>query len=259
MAIGKIYDPRCVDDDYDGVSWSIPYAESSEYTYPEEYGEPLLSYYASPEAKKAIEELRAQARSEGVNNVQGYIREKYKPSTESADVPDEAYIDGQIAANGIKYLQRLAGDDSPFFLAVGFKRPHLPFVAPTKYWDLYDRKDIKLAEYQQPVKDGVEMAYHNYGELRSYTDIPAPETFTDIFTNRVPEEKQRELIHGYYASVSFIDAQVGKLLDELENLGIADKTIVVLWGDHGWHLGDHSLWCKHSIFEQATRSPLILT
>lgn len=148
--------------------------------------------------------------------------------------------------------------EAPFFLAVGFARPHLPFSAPKKYWDLYDRDEIELAEYPKAVKDGFNYAYHKSGELYSYTDIPELTSFSDIFTDKLPEDKQKELIHGYQACVSFIDVQVGRLLNELKQQGLDGNTIIVLWGDHGWHLGDHALWCKHTNFEQATRAPLII-
>ncbi|MCU4174403.1 sulfatase [Carboxylicivirga sp. N1Y90] len=259
VAVGKIYDPRCVDKQYDAPSWSIPYKESSVYNYPEEYGEPALSYYALEDRKVKVHALEEEARKKNVN-VHKYVSERFKPSVEMADVPDEAYIDGQIANNAIDYIDQFSKDkNKPFFLGVGFKRPHLPFAAPTKYWDLYKREEIELAKYPHPVKDGVQLAYHNSGELRSYTDIPPLSSFSDINTLDLPEAKQRELIHGYYAAISYIDAQVGKVMAKLKETGLDKNTIVVLWGDHGWHLGDHTLWCKHSNFEQATRVPLIIT
>ncbi|MBS2213859.1 sulfatase [Carboxylicivirga mesophila] len=258
VAVGKIYDPRCVDKEYDGPSWSIPYRESSKYTYPEAYGEPGLSYYALKENQAKVEEFQKEAAEKGIKNVHKYVSERFKPSTECADVPDEAYMDGQIANNAIRYMNQLANEGEPFFLAVGFKRPHLPFAAPKKYWDLYKREDIKVAAYRYAVKNGVDIAYHKSGELYSYTDIPPLTSFSDIFTDNLPDEKQKELIHAYYASVSFIDAQVGKLMANLKSKGLDKNTIIVLWGDHGWHLGDHSLWCKHTNFEQATRVPLII-
>lgn len=258
VAIGKIYDPRCVDKSYDKPSWSIPYKISAKYIYPEEWGEPALSYYVSKEGKEIVAKYEAEAREKGVKNLHAYVSSKYKPSTECYDAPDEAYMDGQIANNALKYMEELSKSEEPFFLAVGFKRPHLPFAAPKKYWDLYKREEVKLAEYQKPVKNGVAIAYHNHGELQSYTDIPTLESFSDIFSNLIDVDKQRELIHGYYASVSFIDAQVGKLMAKLKELGLDKNTIVIVWGDHGWHLGDHALWCKHTNFEQATRVPLII-
>ena len=258
IAVGKIYDPRCVDKSYDEPSWSIPYSESATYTYPEKYGEPGLSYYALAESKAIVHKLEKEAEAKGENKHQ-YVSERFKPSTEMADVEDEAYIDGQIANNAINYLKELKKEGEPFFLAVGFKRPHLPFAAPTKYWDLYKREEIKLAEYREPVKNGVDIAYHNSGEIQSYTDIPPLSSFSDINTMILPEEKQKELIHAYYASVSYIDAQIGKVIAELKKQGLDKNTVIVLWGDHGWHLGDHNMWCKHSNFENATRVPLIIS
>ena len=259
VAVGKIYDPRCVAKDYDGQSWSIPYAESSELVYPEQYGEPGLGYYTNAENKARIEALTEEAKTKGVKNIHGYVSERFKPSVECSNAPDEAHMDGQISNQAISYLKEMASSDKPFFLAVGFKKPHLPFTAPKKYWDLYDREKIPLAEYTQAVKDGVDLAYTRYEELQSYTDIPALESFSDIFSKQLPIEKQKELIHGYYACVSFIDAQVGELMKALKASGLDKNTVIVLWGDHGWHLGDHALWCKHTNFEQATRVPMIFS
>ncbi len=259
VATGKIYDPRCVDKSYDLPSWSIPYKESSKYVYPEEWGEPALSYYVDMESKAIVAKYEAEAREKGIKNLHAYVSGKFKPATECVDAPDNAYMDGQIANNAIRYMEELSQSDEPFFLAVGFKRPHLPFAAPKKYWDLYQREEVQLADYQKPVKDGVAIAYHNHGELQSYTDIPELKSFSDIFSNLIDEDKQRELIHGYYASVSFIDAQVGRVMAKLDELGLAENTIVIVWGDHGWHLGDHALWCKHSNFEQATHVPMIIS
>jgi arylsulfatase A-like enzyme len=259
VATGKIYDPRCVDKQYDGPSWSIPYKQSSNYVYPEKYGQPALGYFALDSSKQIVHKLEAEAHEKGIKNIHGYVSKRFKPSVENADVEDDAYIDTQIANNAIKYMDQLAKEDKPFFLAVGFKRPHLPFAAPKKYWDMYKREDIKLAEFRGPIKDGVSMALHKSNELQSYTDIPPLASFTDIFEDNLPEWKQKELIHGYKACVSYIDVQVGRVMDALKENGLDKNTVVVLWGDHGWHLGDHSLWCKHTNFEQATRVPMIFT
>jgi arylsulfatase A-like enzyme len=173
-------------------------------------------------------------------------------------------MDGALVNKAKTILSDLAKGGNPFFFAVGFAKPHLPFVAPKKYWDLYDRNTVPLAQFTEHAAESPEFAYHNSGELRAYSDIPGIPGIPGIksyTTNHIglPVDKQRELVHGYYAAVSYADAQIGKLLDELERLGLAENTIVVLWGDHGWHLGDHDLWCKHSNFEQATRSPLIIS
>jgi iduronate 2-sulfatase len=169
---------------------------------------------------------------------------------EIADVEDDAYWDGRIANKGIEDLRKLKDSDGPFFLALGFVKPHLPFNAPRKYWDMYDYDNITLPpSYIQP-ETTPSVAFHNYGELRSYATVPESGPLSDGMA--------RKLIHGYYATVSYVDAQIGRVLNELEDLGLADNTIVVLWGDHGYFLGEQMLWCKHSTFEKALRSPLAI-
>ncbi|TXT48661.1 MAG: sulfatase [Limisphaerales bacterium] len=170
---------------------------------------------------------------------------------ESADVPDNKYGDGMIADEAIERLRAAkAKAGEPFFLAVGFLKPHLPFVAPKKYWDLYDRNTFKLAQPQTPPVGAPSYAPQSGGELRNYKDMPAKGT--------LPDDLQRTLIHGYYAATSYMDAQAGRVLAELDKLGLAANTIVVLWGDHGWHLGDHGIWCKHTNYEQAARIPVLV-
>ena len=174
----------------------------------------------------------------------------YGYPVENVDVNDGAYFDGRIANKGIEDLKKLKNSDEPFFLALGFMKPHLPFNAPKKYWDLYDRENIELPEsYVQP-ETTPKQAFHNFGELRKYDGIPQKGHLSDDFA--------KELIHGYYACVSYLDAQIGKVLQELEDLGLAESTTVILWGDHGWNLGDHQLWCKHSTFETALKTPLLI-
>lgn len=172
------------------------------------------------------------------------------PAYESADVDDEAYSDGVIARRAVRDLKRLSERDEPFFLAVGFLKPHLPFIAPKRYWDLYDENDIDLPENYHPPEDAPREALHTSGELRAYAGIPAK--------GPVDDETARKLIHGYYACVSYTDAQIGKLLDALDELELTENTVVVLWGDHGWNLGEHTLWCKHCCFETSMHVPLIV-
>ncbi len=256
---GKIYDPRCVDKFLDKPSWSIPYIREFQIPYPKEYGSPALGYYQNPEIKAKIAELTEEAKRKGVKNTNKYITDRYKPPFEVSDVPDEAYTDGAIAQHALTLLDDVSKDSSkPFFLAVGFKRPHLPFVAPKKYWDLYDSNKITLAPYQKKSKNGTDLAYHKSGELQSYINPDIEYQLNDEDLLQVDENVQRELIHGYYACVSFVDTQIGKILDKLKQKGLDKNTIIVVWGDHGWHLGDHSLWNKHTNFEQATRSPLMI-
>jgi arylsulfatase A-like enzyme len=181
------------------------------------------------------------------------------PSSENYDVPDHAYDDGVITIKAKAQMIKMHDDKKPFFLAVGYHKPHLPFVAPKKYWDLYNRADMPLASFQEHANNAPEIAYHKSGELRNYTDIPAFAMYNEPgFHVRIKTEKQLELIHGYFAAVSYMDAQVGILLNTLDSLGTLNNTIIVLWGDHGWHLGDHDLWEKHTNLEQATRAPLII-
>lgn len=169
---------------------------------------------------------------------------------EVANVQDSVYRDGKIALKVIEDLQKLKEGKQPFFLTMGLMKPHLPFTAPKKYWDLYDRESIELPEsYVQPASTP-KQAFHKYGELRQYENIPKK--------GDIPDDLAKELIHGYYACVSYIDAQIGMVLDELKRLELEEDTIVILWGDHGWNLGDHKLWCKHVTFETALRTPLII-
>jgi arylsulfatase A-like enzyme len=172
------------------------------------------------------------------------------PPYEIADVPDDAYLDGKIAVRAIEDLERLKKAGKPFFLAVGFLKPHLPFNAPKRYWDLYDPSGVRLPSNYHPPRDAPKQALHNWGELRGYTQVPP--------RGPLPDEMALTLIRGYHACVSYTDRQIGRVLDALERLGLADETIVVLWGDHGWNLGEHTLWCKHCNFDTALRVPLIL-
>lgn len=259
--IGKIYDPRCVDDDLDKPSWSIPYYKKSDDYYDEKTGRPEGNYQL-PETKKLVKKFTDEAISKGLKGkeLNDFVGSKIKPSVECIDVPDNAYSDGVKTLHTKDILANLAKGGKPFFLAVGLTKPHLPFVAPKKYWDLYDRDKMPLAKYQQQAKNSPGLAYHNAAELYSYSDIPPISSFTDQKVGLdMSVEKQKELIHGYYAATSYTDANVGILLKAIDSLGLAKNTIIVLWGDHGWHLGDHNLWCKHTNFEQATHTPLLIS
>lgn len=210
----------------DEASWTVPHfrPQAPQYLKPENIAP------STPEAK--AKDLRGAA-------------------TESADVPDGAYADGQIALEAVKRIEAAKGKDEPFFLAVGFLKPHLPFVAPQKYWDLHDPAALPMPLRITPPDGAPEYAPQFGGELRRYRDMPpgnAP----------LGEDLTRHLIHGYYAATSYMDACAGLVLDALAANGFADNTIVVLWGDHGWHLGDHGMWCKHTNYEQAARIPLMI-
>lgn len=259
LGTGKIYDPRCVDKDIDKPSWSIPFYKEKNLKYPEEYGEPAFGYYQNKEIKKRIADLEKEAEAKGVKNPTKYARERYKPPFEMSDAPDEAYMDGAIAKKGIALIDRVSKDPSkPFFLAIGFKRPHLPFVSPKKYWDKFDESKVPYAAFQMKAKNGPSIAYHNSPELRSYKDPEVEYTISKENLLKLDKETQKKLIMGYYAATNFVDTQVGKVLNELKKKGLDKNTIIIIWGDHGWHLGDHSLWNKHTAFEQATRSPMMI-
>jgi len=174
-----------------------------------------------------------------------------RSASESADVDDGVYLDGIVCDAAERAIENLAAEEKLFFLAVGFRKPHLPFCAPKKYWDLYGRDRIPLPEYAKHPQDAPELAVRSWKELEGYTDIPADGQLTG--------EKVKELRHGYYACVSYVDALVGRLLKKLKQTQLAENTVVVLWGDHGYHLGEQGLWTKANNYELSTRVPLIMS
>jgi len=169
-----------------------------------------------------------------------------RPTYEFADADDSEYNLTKATDNAIEQLRECAEGSEPFFLAAGIMRPHLPFTAPKKYWDLYDHSEIPLPEW-------------DHDPLNSFKSEPDYEIGSYDFPDKSlsDEEKTRTLIHAYYATVSYVDAQVGRLLDELDELGLSDNTVVIFWGDHGFELGEHGKWAKHSSYEVATHCPLI--
>ncbi|MDT8389539.1 MAG: sulfatase [Lentisphaeria bacterium] len=228
VAMGKIYHHES---DYEN-GWSRPWFKPK--------GEWEGRGYLDEESKRIVREYPETHPNEK--------RKGMGPAFEAPDVPDNAYADGMTAEHAIQELNRLKG--KPFFMAVGFAKPHLPFNAPKKYWDVYSEDDIKLTDNPLAPAGALGEALTNWGELRGYVGMPKK--------GPMPEELARQLIHGYYACVSYTDAMIGKVLDELDRLGLADNTIVVLWGDHGWKLGDYGMWCKHTTFEIDTHAPLII-
>ena len=231
--LGKVYHSKT--DDPQG--WSL----SADELVPANRG--LGKAYAKPH--------KQQSKPKQGSKLKGSSKLKAGPSIENGgEVADNAYVDGHNAERAVKLLGKLSKEETPFFLAVGFIKPHLPFVAPGKYWDLYDRDSIQIPS-KEDVIDGVSYARSSWGELKNYPDIPRDQ-------DPLSDEKSRELIHGYYAAVSYMDAQVGKLLKALDDTGLAENTVVILWGDHGWYLGDFGDWCKHTNYEVATRVPLIV-
>jgi iduronate 2-sulfatase len=231
----------------DAPSWSVPAWRPSPRYYYTDAG--------IAEARRVFAQTRKKSGAE-VDDYKNWLVRGL--GTEAPDLPDNVLADGEIADRAIRALYDLkerqtfgVGNNQPFFLAVGFLKPHMPFIAPKKYWDLYDPAKLTVATNNHPPKNAPPIALQVFwNEMRAQSDIPD--------TGAISPEMGRRLVHGYYACVSFIDAQVGRILDELDRLGLAENTIVVLWGDHGYHLGEHSLWAKLTNFEGATHSPLIV-
>ena len=174
---------------------------------------------------------------------------KRGPPVERAELADNGYKDGKTAEKVIQDLIMLKEQDKPFFLAAGFLKPHLPFIAPEKYWAIYDGK-VSLPDNNYPPENAPKESMHTFGELRAYGGVPEKGPVTD--------EMALELIQGYYACVSYTDAQIGLVLDALEELELEESTIVILWGDHGWNLREHGLWCKHCNYETSLHTPMIM-
>ena len=253
QGMGKIYHGG-----YDDApTWSVPWQnpKSPTYAIPENaklndrqcQGEP--DGEPAPPGKKK-QKTAKPAKGEVAGEVRSSRYNTRGPAFECADVPDIAYTDGMVAELAVKTLRDISQKPEPFFLAVGFIRPHLPFVAPKKYWDLYDPARIQLASNAHRPKDAPDYAILPGGEMRSYHGIPE---------GSIPPDLARKLKHGYYAAISYTDAQVGKLLTELDRLNLRTNTIIILWGDHGWKLGEHDAWCKHSNCENDANAPLILS
>ena len=211
----------------DPISWSVPtqYPKAPHGAGPRE---------ADPDGPKV--ELSAKGRGPVIEKVNG---------------PDNSLHDGELADMAVAALQSLKTNKQPFFLAVGFVKPHLPFNCPTKYWDLYDPMKIPMAPNPFSPKGAPKYAVPPGGELRAYSGVPAGWPLPDDFA--------RQLKQGYYACASYVDAQVGRVLAELDRQGLRSNTIVILWGDHGWKLGEHQAWAKHSNVENDTRAPLIIS
>jgi len=240
---GKIYHARMTDNDY---SWSRkPAWRRCEVKRPMNPGG-----YALPENQQLWrengEKMLAKYGKEGSG---GLI---HGPAHEAADVPDHGYWDGFNTRLAIATLNDHLekNSDKPLFLALGFIKPHLDFNAPRRYWDLYDPANIKLAAQDQAPRDGAATGLHASFELRTRHGIPK--------SGSIGEDLARTLLHGYYACASYVDAQIGRMIAALEEAGRRDSTIIIVWGDHGWHLGDMGIWGKATNYEVATRVPLII-
>lgn len=245
---GKIYHARMTDAEH---SWSRkPAWNRVGFKRPQTPGG-----YALPENQKRWKENGEKMRARyGAAASGGLI---HGPAYESAEVPDHGYVDGfntQLAIATLKdHLARNTsgkGPGKPLFLALGFTKPHLDFNAPKPYWDLYDPEKIELAEQTESPQDGAAMGVHASFELRTRHGIPK--------SGPIGPDLARTLIHAYLACVSYVDAQVGRMLSALDEAGIRDNTVIVVWGDHGWHLGDMGIWGKATNYEIAARVPLMI-
>jgi len=228
----------------DPPSWSVPGRM------------PQLHFYHSPRGMRIAEKWFKQHRRGLIRRYPALKSLTWKDAVirglpwEAPDVPDSEVIDGRIAEGAINILRERR--DKPFFLAVGFLKPHVPFIAPKKYYDLYPLSSIRPVVNPFFPKGAPKFAGLNSQEMRVYYGIPQRGPVAD-------EEEARKLYRAYYACVSFVDAQVGRLLAELDRLKLRDNTVVILWGDHGYHLGENGFWCKQTNFELSARAPLIIS
>jgi arylsulfatase A-like enzyme len=241
QGMGKIYHGSLDD----APTWSVPWQSSRGQAYGLPENLALNNRQSAAPAAAG-----GSGKKSGKKKQEPTPRNSRGPAFEGADVPDDTFTDGQNAKLAVATLGVMAKKQQPFFLALGFSKPHLPFVAPKKYWDLYDPAKIQLAPNKFRPKDAPDYAIQPGGELRNYHGIPE---------GSIPDDLARQLKHGYYAAISYMDAQLGLVLDELDRLDLAKNTIVVLWGDHGWKLGEHDAWCKHSNAENDTNGALLLS
>lgn len=198
---------------------------------------------------EAVDELRKKLCQE--NGTTASYKTVRGPAYYASEKSDDEQPDGEIALCAIDSLHQLKKSGSPFFLAVGFLKPHLAFTAPRKYFDLYDPAKLNLAGNPLFPEGAPSLAFQDSIELRAYYGIPRK--------GPIDETEQRRLLQAYYACATFVDAQIGRVLDELDRTGMRDNTIVILWGDHGWHLGEQGMWGKITNFENAVRAPLIIS
>jgi iduronate 2-sulfatase len=239
QGIGKIYHGGFDDP----PTWSAPWLNPPAQPYALEEN---LALTRRTEPDRQVAEDGANRSAAG----QPESRRPRGPAFEASDTPDDTFRDGKVARRAAGLIEEYSERAEPFFLAVGFSKPHLPFVAPQKYWDLYDPAKIGLSPLTTLPQGAPSYAIPPGSELRSYHGVPE---------GPIPDDLALQLRHGYLACISYIDAQVGLLLDALEANGLREKTVVVVWGDHGWKLGDYGAWCKHSNVEFDTRAPLIVS
>lgn len=236
-SIGKIYHVG-IDDD---ASWTVPAAQGQKPR-------------TSPATQQAVAKFIANAKAKGVTLPQKGkgSRNSAVPAFEAVDCGDDDLLDGDCAARAVAQIREYAKNPAqPFFFAVGFANPHVPWISPKKYWDLYDRSKFTLATNTFLPKGAPDFAATSGADFRWYAGVPEGE---------LPEPFARECLHGYYAAISYVDAQVGRLMAALDETGLAKNTIVVFWSDHGYYMGEHTWWgAKHNNYEGATRNALIIS
>jgi arylsulfatase A-like enzyme len=236
-SLGKIYHVG-IDDP---ASWSVPPWHSNKPRY-------------GPEGEKAVRIFAEQQKASGKKEPEkGPGRSSYaRPAFEAPDVSDGALLDGDTAREAAATLKELAKNpNQPFFLAVGLLNPHVPWVTPRKYWDLFRAEDLKIPENDFLPRGAPSFATTTGNDFRRYAGVPE---------GKLPHDYARQCLHGYLAAISYVDAQVGLLLDEVDRLGLKENTVIVFWGDHGYYMGEHSGWgSKHNNYEGTTRAPLIVS
>ncbi len=236
-SLGKVYHVG-IDDP---PSWSVPSWQSKKPRY-------------GPTGEAAVRKRREEFKAAGKPIPQKGENAPFYggPAFEAPELEDEALADGDIAREAVAALGELAQKAEPFFLGVGFHNPHVPWVAPKRYWDLYRPEDIRLPDNPYAPKDAPAFAARSGDDFYWYSNVPRDRVITPEFG--------RQCLHGYLAAVSYIDAQVGRLLDEVDRLKLRGKTVIVLWGDHGYYMGEHGWWGgKHNNYEGATRAPLVVS
>ncbi|QWX83018.1 sulfatase [Cellulophaga sp. HaHaR_3_176] len=238
----------------DSISWDEPDLRPAQYLQSDWLKRDGETFYISEEVNRSqaikrdsLLKLRPERYADGWNT---------GPAWEAAAVHDTMYYDGAQTELAKKTLTRLAKNDTPFYMGLGYFRPHLPFTAPKKYWDLYDPNKIPLAANQNVPENAPGHTMNSMYELRHYdgfNQIGHPES-----SYRMDEDTSRKLKHGYYASVSYVDALLGNLISHMKDIGIYENTIIILWGDHGWKLGEHNSWGKMTNYNIDLQVPMII-
>ncbi|WP_308984174.1 sulfatase [Thalassobacterium sedimentorum] len=231
ISIGKVFDAR----NRDSSVWDVELLPSHK-----------KSIYALQQNREIYQKNSREYQATRADERQGMWL--VGPAYEAASLDALQYYDGRIVSQAIHQLRN--NQNQPFFLSVGFIKPHLPFTCPLEYWDLYDRDQFDLPLPRQRPVYAPALPYHEGFELRLYDGIPHQAMLSDELT--------RTLMHGYYACVSFVDAMLGRLIDEIDRLDLAANTIIVVTGDHGYHLGEKELWCKFTAFREASHTPLLV-